>query len=331
MTKLLLRKFNAWHRLDSLKFEAEIESPEALIQAINEICAIPDQVKEDPVGEDEGDAMEEKEVIDLTFDDDVYTPPSLPSNTLQPQLCDNPAHLVHQIPPLAPSTIKAEDVPISLDATLSAANAIAGPSSIKLEDIPMDDIKPDTNHLDTLPEPTVILAKDESEMTLPVLLECLRVDELRSIVKQMQVKAVTKVGICTTTQCLSHSVLNFCVYQKPDMINALLRTSCTQSTLFEFATMKSKMKSTSNGTASTLVTSSAAILRQTTLPFRPTAEKRLRELALRIVGKCVRVDEGYHRFVRRANIMYFRLCVSSSPLVYYRSLFFIYIIVSFTF
>jgi len=211
MTKLLLRKFNAWHRLDSLKFEAEIESPEALIQAINEICAIPGQVKEDPVDEDEGDAMEEKEVIDLTFDDDVYTPPSLPSNTLQPQLCDNTAHLVHQIP-LAPSTIKAEDISISLDATLSAANATAGPSSIKLEDIPMDDVKPDTNNLDTLPKPTVILAKDESEMTLPVLLECLRVDELRSIVKQMQVKAVTKVGVCTTTQCLSHSVLNFCVY-----------------------------------------------------------------------------------------------------------------------
>jgi hypothetical protein len=88
--------------------------------------------------------------------------------------------------------------------------------------------------------------------------------------------------------------------------------------------MKSKMKSTSNGTASTLFTSSAAILRQTTLPFRQTAEKRLRELALRIVGKCVHVDEGYHRFVRRANIMYFRLCVSSSLSVYCRSLFHIH-------
>ena len=97
------------------------------------------------------------------------------------------------------------------------------------------------------------------------------------------------------------------------MINALLRNSCTQSTLFEFATTKPKMKPTSNNTTSTVVASSTAIFRQTTLPYgRQTAQKRLRELALRVVGKCVRVNEGYHRFVKRANIIYFRLCVSSS-------------------
>ncbi|OJA16026.1 hypothetical protein AZE42_04282 [Rhizopogon vesiculosus] len=220
MTKLLLRKFNTWHRLDSLKFEAEIGSTEGLIQAIDEICAAPGQVKEDSVDEAQGNAMEEREVINLTFDhNDVYTPSSLPSNTLQSQLYENLAPLMHQIPTAVPSTVKAEDVPISLD-TLSAANAIAGPSSMKLEDIPMDDAKPDTNHLDTLPEPTVVLAENESEMDLPTLLECLRVDELRTIVKQMR---VVKAGS-----------------KKPDMINALLRNSCTQSTLFDFATTKTQ-------------------------------------------------------------------------------------------
>jgi Fanconi-associated nuclease 1 len=189
MTKLLLRKSDTWHRLDSLKFEAEIGSTEALIQAINEICAVPGQVKVDPVDEHEQDAMEEREVIDLTFDDgDVY---AAPSNALQSQVCQPPAP---QMAPPVLSNIKTEDVSISLDAILSPANSIAGPSSIKLEDTSMDDAKPDTNHVHTFPELAVSLAEDESDMDLPALLECLRVDELRSIVKQMHVKAGSKVG-----------------------------------------------------------------------------------------------------------------------------------------
>jgi Fanconi-associated nuclease 1 len=135
MTKLLLRKSDTWHRLDSLKFEAEIGSTDAIVQAINEICAVPGQVKVDPVDEYEQDAMEEREVIDLTFDDgDVY---AAPSNALQSQiLCQPPAP---QMAPHVPSNIKTEDVSISLDAVLSATNSIAGPSSVKLEDTSMDD------------------------------------------------------------------------------------------------------------------------------------------------------------------------------------------------
>lgn len=102
------------------------------------------------------------------------------------------------------------------------------------------------------------------------------------------------------------------------MIHALLRSSCTQSTLVSsFAcasssSSSSKIRSTSK--ISTAFTSSTAIFRQTTLPFgRETAQKRLRDIVLGTLGKCVRVHESFHRFVRRANIVYFRLCVSSSP------------------
>src|SRR6267154_1121813 len=101
------------------------------------------------------------------------------------------------------------------------------------------------------------------------------------------------------------------------MINALLKTSCTQSRLpFACTITKSKMQSTSkNSTASTVTLSS--ILRQTILPFgRETAQTRLREIVLNTLGKCVRVHEGYCRFVRRANIIYFRLYVSSCPFVF---------------
>ncbi|KAG2100148.1 uncharacterized protein F5147DRAFT_747172 [Suillus discolor] len=188
MTKLLLRKFNAWHRLDSLKYETEIGSKEGLIQAINEICFVPGQVKVDTIDEEAVKmSVEEREIIDLS--DDVYPPRSLPSHILQPQEILAP-HL-YQPTPLTPLVIKTEEVPIPLDATLSATNALAGPSSIKLEDLPMADTKL-MNHVETLPEPGVILAEDESQMDLPTLLKCLKVDELRRIAKQMRVKTSSK-------------------------------------------------------------------------------------------------------------------------------------------
>jgi Fanconi-associated nuclease 1 len=65
----------------------------------------------------------------------------------------------------------------------------------------MDDAKPDTNHVHTFPELAISLAEDESDMDLPALLECLRVDELRSIVK-----ANSKVGR-TLMQRPLHSIL----------------------------------------------------------------------------------------------------------------------------
>jgi hypothetical protein len=93
------------------------------------------------------------------------------------------------------------------------------------------------------------------------------------------------------------------------MINTLLRSSCTQASLFDFATTKCKMESTPKSTTS-IKASSAAIFQQSALSFGcQTAQKRPRELASHIVGKCVRVHEVYHRFVRRAKVIYFRLCV----------------------
>ncbi|KAG1899850.1 uncharacterized protein F5891DRAFT_1189320 [Suillus fuscotomentosus] len=258
MTKLLLRKFNAWHRLDSLKYEAEIGSKEGLIQAINEICFVPGQVRVNTIDEEDVKmSVEEREIIDLTD-----APRSLPSRILQPQEILAP-HL-YQPTPLTPLIIKTEEVPIPLDATLSAANALAGPSSIKLEDLPMVDTKL-MNPTETLTEPGVILAEDESQMDLPTLLECLRVDELRCIAKQMRVKASSK----------------------SEMIHALLRGSCTQSTLissFARTATTSKVRSTSK--IPTTFTSSPAIFRQTTLPFaRETAQKRLRDIILGTLGK----------------------------------------------
>jgi Fanconi-associated nuclease 1 len=189
MTKLLLRKPNAWHRLDSLKYEAELGSKEGLIQAIDEICFVPGQVKVNTIDEEAAKmSVEEREIIDLT--DDVYPPPSLPSHILQPR--EIPASHSHQPESPISCTIKTEEVSIPVDTTVSAANAITGPSSIKVEDLPMADTT-FMSYGEELLEPAGILAEDESQMDLPVLLECLKVDELRGIAKQMRVKANSKV------------------------------------------------------------------------------------------------------------------------------------------
>ncbi|KAG2057192.1 hypothetical protein BDR06DRAFT_1005245 [Suillus hirtellus] len=179
-----LDHFQRYDRLShSLKYEAEIGSKEGLIQAINKICFVPGQVKVDTIDEEAVKmSIEERDIIDLTD-----APCSLPSRILQPQ--EILALHLYQATPLTPLIIKTEEDRIHLDATLSAANALAGPSSIKLEDLPMADTKL-MNHIKTLPEPGVILAEDESQMDLPTLLKCLRVDELHCIAKQMRVKAI---------------------------------------------------------------------------------------------------------------------------------------------
>jgi len=173
---------------------------EVLIQAIHEICAIPGQVKEDAIDGSEEDAMEEREVVDLTLDDDVYTPPSLPANSLQHPVCEIPVPRRHQMTPCLSIPIKIEDTSLSPDKPPFVANAVPGPSSIKLEDLPMNDTKPDADDAHTFTQPAVILAEDESAMDLPALLECLRVEELRSIKKQMHITKVgSKVGSRTST------------------------------------------------------------------------------------------------------------------------------------
>ncbi|KAF8559868.1 hypothetical protein OG21DRAFT_1431070 [Imleria badia] len=67
MVKLLLRKQETWHRLDTLKYEGELGSVSAIVAAIDELCG---------VGPDTSDVVkkeepEEQEIVDLTMDESV--------------------------------------------------------------------------------------------------------------------------------------------------------------------------------------------------------------------------------------------------------------------
>lgn len=131
MVKLLLRKPETWHRLDSLKYESELGSVSAIVAAIDELCTVGpgklDVVKEE---------REEQEVIDLVMH-------------------ENAAGLQQE-----------QDEPAS--ASVDAA------SQMPSDDRPLK------------------LARNEREMDLKSLLECLRVDELRDIAKQLKLKLKPK-------------------------------------------------------------------------------------------------------------------------------------------
>ncbi|EGN95749.1 hypothetical protein SERLA73DRAFT_76815 [Serpula lacrymans var. lacrymans S7.3] len=97
--RLLLRRPDKWHRLDSLKYQAELGTRANIIDAIKELCKFDEEVEI---------KAEEQEVIDLTLDDyDTYSPPSLPQ--VQAQAGPSTCAEVKDEPPEPDLTVLAED------------------------------------------------------------------------------------------------------------------------------------------------------------------------------------------------------------------------------
>lgn len=205
MVKLLLRKQETWHRLDTLKYESELGSVSAIVAAIDELCQLgpkpPDSKKEE---------AEEQEIVDLLMDESVAN--------LQTEL----------------------DKPASVDAEA--------------------------------PEPSenrpLALARSEREMDLKSLLDCLRLDELKAVAKQLKLKTNQKVS-----SLLSNDVQLSVALQKDDLIKDLLGASSSQSTLTNF-TSRDGVKGRGS--------------HQTKLSFcklKPQQD-RLKEIVLSRIGMC---------------------------------------------
>ncbi|KAH9001406.1 hypothetical protein EDB92DRAFT_1964438 [Lactarius akahatsu] len=136
LIRLCLRKPGKWHRLSTLRYQHELGDD--IKVALHTLCAAANQrPTEEPVIK-----QEEREVIDLTFDD---TP-----------LQDAVGH-----PAVLPQYHNAE----------------AGPSSIKIEDTSQQPC-----------EELSFFAQDHSHAELLELLECLTLDELRQLAKDMKIK-----------------------------------------------------------------------------------------------------------------------------------------------
>lgn len=139
LIRLCLRKENKWHRLDQLKYQHEIGNKNKIIKAIRELCyGTEDDVKAQQMEVKE----EEREIIDLTLDDDDE-PPAM--------------------------ALKVKKAPVAEE------KPQPGPSK-SLPAIP------------TNSDPLLVFAEDESQMTLLELLDCLSLDELKKLGKQMKLK-----------------------------------------------------------------------------------------------------------------------------------------------
>lgn len=209
MVKLLLRKQETWHRLDTLKYESELGSVSAIVAAIDELCQLgpkpPDIIKKEE--------LEEQEIVDLLMDESVAN--------LQTEQ-DKPASVDAEFPELS------ENRPLAL-------------------------------------------ARSEREMDLKSLLECLRLDELKSVAKQLKLRTNQKVDFL-----LSNDVQLSVALQKDDLIKDLLGASSSQSTLTSFASRDGVTPSKDRG------------YHQTKLSFgklKPQQD-RLKEIVLSYIGMC---------------------------------------------
>lgn len=134
MVKLLLRKQETWHRLDTLKYEGELGSVSAIVEAIDELCQVGPETS-DVVEKEE---PEEQGIVDATMGESVANPQ------------------------------QEQDKLASVD---------AGAPEFSSENRPP------------------ALARNEREMDLKSLLECLRVDELKAVAKQLKLKTNQKVSL----------------------------------------------------------------------------------------------------------------------------------------
>ncbi|KAI0957731.1 hypothetical protein AcW1_006029 [Taiwanofungus camphoratus] len=234
LIRLCLRKTDKWHRLDSLKYQGELGDD--ILDAVHELCSDSDASSLKPYDHVK---VEEKEIIDFTFDERSQQPVPGPSNSQEPN-CE---------------------------------------SAIRTE--------PDYS----------VFAEDDSHASLCELLECLLMDELKTIAKQMKLKLATKRDV---------------------LVDTILSSSSTQSTL-GFPVISS-YSAVGKGKAR----ADSKPLKQTHLPFTvhscgkgrvKTQMDRLRDMVMKILGKCIRINEDVVKLIRRINLVYFRSTQHASSLL----------------
>ncbi|KAF9817812.1 hypothetical protein IEO21_03154 [Rhodonia placenta] len=134
-------------------------------------------------------------------------------------------------------------------------------------------------------------ALDESHADLRELLECLGLDELKNIAKQMKLKTSGHHG------------------RRDELVNALLASTSAQRTLPFASPVSAKGKG--KGRADRFI--------QTTLSFgtggRRTQADRLREIVVKHLGKCIKLKEDVVRLFRRVNLVYLRSTQSTPSIL----------------
>lgn len=225
--------------------------------------------------------------------------------------------------------IKQEPEPDRIDLTLDSDEDFAPASSSETSTITTT---PSLSPPNAPSHDYSYFCQNEKVMTLLELLNCLKVEQLKVVAKEMKVK-VGKLTVCGILhKCMNYTEIYF---QKAEIIALLINRSSKQSTIpFETSPVK-KPTNSSNLRQSTLgfiITSKhpkPPPLRQNKLPFKPikppSQELVLRGLALKQLStsdfcpsfitieliqlpaaKCVRLNPDIFDLLMRINIIAFR-------------------------
>ncbi|TFY67939.1 hypothetical protein EVG20_g3751 [Dentipellis fragilis] len=292
LIRLCLRKSGKWHRQSSLKFESELGSVRKIVCVLRKLCGteVEESVRKELEREAEKEReqererqtnrREEREVIDLTLDD----------------IADDNMELQY------PTDDEREGTHVS-SSVVGEEQPVAGPSNPRTPPVQMEvdsvQIKREESEIMVYSQDTYedldtgdlsFFAEDESHAELVELLDCLTTDELKTLAKQMKIKA-------------SH--------RRSTIVAALLSSSSTQTTL-SFPVVdkkgKGKHKPKSNSSLKQSTLSSFAIIK------KKTQLDRLREMVLKQLGACIRINPAVFTFFRRINLVYFR-CTQDTPTI----------------
>ncbi|KAI9466069.1 VRR-NUC domain-containing protein [Lactarius psammicola] len=155
-------------------------------------------------------------------------------------------------------------------------NAEAGPSSIKIEDIKIEDA------LQQSCEDLSFFARDHSHAELTELLECLTLDELKQLAKDMKIKKTS--------------------WNRAAIESALIKQASSQSILL-FHHVHQEARAGKQSAS------------QTQLPFVKKSQcDRLRQMVMKVLGTCTRINDSVFALLRRLNLVYFR-CTQYTPAI----------------
>ncbi|KAI0636683.1 hypothetical protein C8Q77DRAFT_1247200 [Trametes polyzona] len=289
--RLCLRKTDKWHRLSSLKYQAELG--DGIRDAIEILCGHPPSTSEHDVKPAVHEIGANLPDLDPTF----RLPQVKPDPDAEPEACAPDSEPKPQVkqevqqPQAGPSSprhtaypvIKQEEREI-IDLTFEDDEEGGEPQKAGLSQSPEYELAPTPSLTPKAPDFSVF-ADDEEQAELMELLDCLTIDELTEIAKSLKLKLKSK--------------------RRDAIIDDILRTSMTQGTLV-FRKDKNLVQSKLPGAPK------HKSFTQQKLPFKPILDPRktqqdsVRRIVMKKLGKCIRLNADVVRLFRRANLVYFR-------------------------
>ncbi|KAI0362440.1 hypothetical protein OH77DRAFT_1515684 [Trametes cingulata] len=306
--RLCLRKTDKWHRLSSLKYQAELG--DGIRDAVDILCG-----RAQPSPPPEEDVKPVVEDIILPDFVPTFRLDAGPQVKLEPDA--EPEMRLDPIPEPEPE-VKPQVKQEKTEAKPAGSPKLSKYHIIQEEDREIIDLTFDDDEDEQEKQPEAgpscspvyepaspsltprapdysVFADDEEQATLLELLDCLTTDELVDIAKQLKIKRQAK--------------------RRDTLIEDILRSSSTQGTLAFPVVSTRKGKDKTPMMQSKLPFGSGAKskpLMQTTLPFKPqldptrTQQDRVREIVMQELQKCIRLNADVVALFRRANLVYFR-------------------------